>query len=219
MCLCITKRRKGETKEGGENEAGDREAHAGNRADPATQADAEHSGGSKSHTGAQTNRTREKGQPHTAQARKSKAPKDHPHKHQTEIHNSGTKPRNKDKITGAAPRQAAEALGKPRHQNPPSLGSKGANGPPTPRAKGQRKGRRAAETNLCYVFIHLNMQKHEHAAAAPVWLLLPPLCSASAWVAKSALFPACASRFPAFFPPPSFVSPLRPFVTHKHAET
>jgi hypothetical protein len=42
-----------------------------------------------------------------------------------------------------------------------------------------------------------------------VWLLLPPLCSASARVAGSALFPACASRFPASFPPPSFVSPLR----------
>jgi hypothetical protein len=27
------------------------------------------------------------------------------------------------------------------------------------------------------------------------------------------LFPACASRFPASFPPPSFVSPLRLFVT------
>jgi hypothetical protein len=58
----VTKRRKGETKEGGEKEAGDREAHAGNRADPATQADAEHSGGSKSHIGAQINRTREKEQ-------------------------------------------------------------------------------------------------------------------------------------------------------------
>jgi hypothetical protein len=49
---------------------------------------------------------------------------------------------------------------------------------------------------------------------APVWLLLPPLCSASAWVARSALFPACASRFPASYPPPSFVSPLRLFVIH-----
>jgi hypothetical protein len=48
---------------------------------------------------------------------------------------------------------------------------------------------------------------------APVWLLLPPLSSASACVAGSALFPACASRFPASFPPPSFVSPLRVFVT------
>jgi hypothetical protein len=33
---CVTKRRKGETKEGGGNEAGNREAHAGNRADLAT---------------------------------------------------------------------------------------------------------------------------------------------------------------------------------------
>jgi hypothetical protein len=39
---CVTKRRKGETKEGGGKEAGNREAHAGNRADLATQADAEH---------------------------------------------------------------------------------------------------------------------------------------------------------------------------------
>jgi hypothetical protein len=43
----VTKRRKGETKEAGGKEARKREAHAGNRADPATQADAEHSGGGK----------------------------------------------------------------------------------------------------------------------------------------------------------------------------
>jgi hypothetical protein len=54
----VTKRRKGETKEGGGKEGGNREAHAGNRADPATQADAERRGGSKSHTGAQTNRNK-----------------------------------------------------------------------------------------------------------------------------------------------------------------
>jgi hypothetical protein len=48
----VTKRRKGDTKEGGGNEAGNREAHTRNRADLATQADAEHNGGSKSHTGA-----------------------------------------------------------------------------------------------------------------------------------------------------------------------
>jgi hypothetical protein len=57
-------------KEGGK-EAGNREAHAGNRADPTTQADAEHSRSSKSHTGAQTNRNKEEEQPHTAQARKT----------------------------------------------------------------------------------------------------------------------------------------------------
>jgi hypothetical protein len=50
---------------------------------------------------------------------------------------------------------------------------------------------------------------------APVWLLLPPLCFAWAWVARSALFRVCASRFPASFPPPSFVSPLRLFVTNR----
>jgi hypothetical protein len=32
--------------------------------------------------------------------------------------------------------------------------------------------------------------------------------------AASSLFPACASPFPASFPPPSFVFPLRLFVTH-----
>jgi hypothetical protein len=37
--VLVTKRRKGETKEGGGKEAGNREAHAGNRADLATQAD------------------------------------------------------------------------------------------------------------------------------------------------------------------------------------
>jgi hypothetical protein len=63
---CVTKRCKGVTKEGGGKEAGNREAHAGNRANPAAQADSEHSRGSKSHTGAQTNRNREKEQPHTA---------------------------------------------------------------------------------------------------------------------------------------------------------
>jgi hypothetical protein len=48
---------------------------------------------------------------------------------------------------------------------------------------------------------------------ALVLLLLPPLCFPSACVSGSALFPACASRFPAFCPPPSFASPLRVFVT------
>jgi hypothetical protein len=57
-------------RKGGGKEAGNREAHAGNRADPATQADAEHSRCSKSHTAAQTNRNKEEEQPHTAQARK-----------------------------------------------------------------------------------------------------------------------------------------------------
>jgi hypothetical protein len=133
----VTKRRsKEETKEGGGKEAGNREAHAGNRADPAAQADAEHSVGSESHTGAQTNRNREKEQPHTAQARKSKSPKGHSHRHQTETHNSSIKPGNKDKRKGAVPRQATEALGTPRRQNLPSPGSKGAHGPPMPRAKG-----------------------------------------------------------------------------------
>jgi hypothetical protein len=63
MCTagCVTKRRKGETKEGEGKEAGKREAHARNRAALATQADAEHSGGSKSHTGAQTNLNKEEG--------------------------------------------------------------------------------------------------------------------------------------------------------------
>jgi hypothetical protein len=54
LSMCVTKRRNGETKEGEGNEAGNREAHVGNRAGPATQVNAEHSEGSKSHTGAQT---------------------------------------------------------------------------------------------------------------------------------------------------------------------
>jgi hypothetical protein len=39
LVVCATKRRKGERKEGGEKLAGNGKAYAGNRADPAAQAD------------------------------------------------------------------------------------------------------------------------------------------------------------------------------------
>jgi hypothetical protein len=120
---------------GGGKESGTQEAHAGNRADPATQADAEHIGGSKIHAGAPANWNTENKQARTAQARKSKGPKGHPQTHQTEFYNSCRKQRNKDKSNGAVPGRATEAPGKPRILNPPSNGSKGAHGPPMQRAK------------------------------------------------------------------------------------
>jgi hypothetical protein len=62
----------------------------------------------------------------------------------------------------------------------------------------------------CAVWLFLSLFR---LVCASVLLLLPPLSSASACVAGPAMFPPCASRFPASFPPPSFVCPLRLFVT------
>jgi hypothetical protein len=75
---------------------------------------------------------------------------------------------------------------------------------------------KALETKLLYFMWQYKGVIWHISVFAPVWLLLSPLCSASACVAGSALFPACASRFPASFLPPSFVSPLCLFITHTH---
>jgi hypothetical protein len=51
---CVTKKRGGEKKERAGKQEGNQEAYAGNRADPATQADTEHSRGGRSRSGTQT---------------------------------------------------------------------------------------------------------------------------------------------------------------------
>jgi hypothetical protein len=73
--ISVTNRRGGKRKEKAGKQAGNREAQAGDRADPATQADSAHSRGGRSRERTHTNRNREKQHPPTAQSRANEAPK------------------------------------------------------------------------------------------------------------------------------------------------
>jgi hypothetical protein len=133
-------------------ESGNREAHAGTRADPATHADTEHSRGGKA-AGSQTNRNREKQQPHTGQSRTIKAPKatctDTKWKPVPAAQDRETSRTNKGRRAqarhGGAGQSPASEL--------PSPDSKGAHSPPVQREEGNRPlqrstpGRRDTESH------------------------------------------------------------------------
>jgi hypothetical protein len=81
--VCATKKRGGERKEVAVKQLRNQEAHARNRADPATQADTKHIRRRRRPTRTEPSRNREKQQPPTAQLRASKAPTGHQHRHQS----------------------------------------------------------------------------------------------------------------------------------------
>jgi hypothetical protein len=134
LSWCATER-KGE----GEEINNETERHM-QGANPATQADTEHSRGKKRRAEAQTNRNRQR-QPHTEQTRpprpSAQTPQGHPHRPPTQTHASGKGSQSKqEKRKGAMRRHATEAR-KPWRRNPPVPASEGAHSPPVKREEGQ----------------------------------------------------------------------------------
>jgi hypothetical protein len=98
---CVAKRRKGETKEGEERKQRStrrEQSRPHNTSRRRTQCRQQ-----KPHRSTNQPEQRKGTITHGTSPKRNQAPKGHPRRHQTEIHNSGTKPRNKDKRKAPCP--------------------------------------------------------------------------------------------------------------------